>query len=34
MRTAARETAAQRALRNYSKEVVGEDSIHVILIKG
>ena len=34
VRTAAREIAAQRALRNYSKEVVGEDSIHVILIKG
>ena len=34
MRTAAWETAFQIALRNCSKEVVGKDSIYVILVKG
>ena len=34
MRTAARETASQIALRNCSKEVEGKDRIYVILAKG
>ena len=34
MRTAARETASQIALRNCSKEAGGKVSIHVILVKG
>ena len=34
MRTIAQEIASQRALRNCSKEVVGEVSILVILVKG
>ena len=34
MRTAARETAFQMALRNCSKEVGGKVSIYVILVKG
>ena len=34
MRTAAQDTAPQRALRDCSKEVGGKDSIHVILVKG
>ena len=33
MRTIARETAFQTALRNCSKEVGGKVSIHVILVK-
>ena len=34
MRTTARETASQIALRNCSKEAEGEVSIYVILVKG
>ena len=34
MRTAARETAFQMALRNCSREVGGKVSIYVILVKG
>jgi len=34
MRTAAKETAPQIALRNCSKEARGQDSIYVILVKG
>ena len=34
MRTKARETAFQRALRNCSKEVMGKVSIYMILVKG
>ena len=34
MRTAARETASQIALRNCSKEAGGKVSIYVILVKG
>ena len=34
MRTIARETASQIALRNCSKEVGGKVSIYVILVKG
>ena len=34
MRTAAQETAPQIVLRNGSKEVRGEDSMSVILVKG
>ena len=34
MRMAVQETAPQIALRNRSKEVVGTDSIYVILVKG
>ena len=34
MRTMARETAFQIALRNCSKEVAGKVSIYVILVKG
>ena len=34
MRTAAQETASQRALRNNSKDVGGKDSMDVILVKG
>ena len=34
MRTTAWETVPQMALRNCSKEVVGKDSIYVILVKG
>ena len=34
MRTAAKETAPQIALRNCSKEARGKDSIYVILVKG
>ena len=34
MRTVVQETTPQIALRNCSKEVVGTDSIYVILVKG
>ena len=34
MRTAAQEIAPQIVLRNGSKEVRGEDGMHVILVKG
>ena len=34
MRTAARETAPQIDLRNCSKDIVGKDSIYVILVIG
>ena len=34
MRTAAQETAPQKALRDCSKEAGGKDSIYVILVKG
>ena len=33
-RIAARETAPQKALRDFAKEAGGKDSIYVILVKG